>query len=383
MSGFTNYVSSFFSKSNATELKSEPEKSVPESEVTVIPSVWPVSESVEGDKTTKPKMWHKNLSSYVSKPVEEAPQGKFSYKTVERPTETPQGKFSDYLSTYYGHSNNNSKTRKDKRNIFHSTDVKLETSKDAIVHQVVFLMDATGSMSSYIEGTKEEIHKFVNKMKEESLKTAEGFPLRFEVGVIAYRDFSDREHFETLNFTDNIDLVAEFLTNVHASGGGDSPEDVKGSFVHALFGVDDVSKRLSWDESEDCASKTLIWLADAPAHGYANSLGDDYPDNNQNEWSFLFDEMKRMDVDMYIAKIKEDTKKTNDAFTKFAEERTIKLETVDISQSVGKRDAHTGEVRAFASDEAYACMSERVIAPQAAKNYSMAMKKKSMFSSSS
>ena len=368
MSGFTNYVSSFFSNS-----KSETEKSVPEkSEVTDIPSVWPVSESVEDDKTTKPKMWHKNLSSYVSKPVEEAPQGKFVQKAVVYPAEIPQGKFSDYLSTYYGR-NNNSKTRKDKKNVFHSTDVKLETSKDAIIHKVAFLMDATGSMSSYIEGTKEEIHKFVNKMKEESFKTAEGFPMRFEVGVIAYRDFSDREHFETLNFTDNIDLVAEFLTNVHANGGGDSPEDVKGSFVHALFGVDDVSQKLSWDESEDCASKTLIWLADAPAHGYTNNLGDDYPDNNQNEWGFLFDEMKRMDVDMYIAKIKEDTK--------FAEERGIKLETVDISQSVGKRDVHTGEIRAFASDEAYACMSDKVCSVQAVKNQSMAYKKKSFFSS--
>lgn len=62
-----------------------------------------------------------------------------------------------------------------------------------------FVIDATGSMTSYIEGVKKYIRSIVREVK----RTHPGLSLR--MAVVAYRDVSDRNRFEVLDFTSSVE----------------------------------------------------------------------------------------------------------------------------------------------------------------------------------
>jgi hypothetical protein len=290
---------------------------------------------------------------------------------VVRPSEVPEGPFKDYLNTYYFGNfgkQQSSANPVDKINIFNNSGSR-NVPENAHVNQVLFLLDATGSMGSFIEGTKQEIRNLMQTMKDKGSEAAGEFPMSFQVAVLAYRDFTDKRHFETLDFTDDVNLIESFLSSIKADGGGDSPEDVKGSFIHALFGIDQVNPILSWDESKDCASKSIIWLADASPHGdkFYGPHGDNFPDKNYKEWSDIFDEIKRLDADLYAMKITSYTDKTNAYFKESSTERQIEFYEVDISQSVNKYNPATGRRDAFSSREAYTEMAEVMCFQQSAK----------------
>jgi hypothetical protein len=87
--------------------------------------------------------------------------------------------------------------------------------KTTVRHQVVFVMDVTGSMMNYIVGTKEQVQNFIGSLQKSTREEVKKQFLDidssqinyiFEVAIVAYRDFKDDvKHFETLDFTSDLD----------------------------------------------------------------------------------------------------------------------------------------------------------------------------------
>ncbi|CAG9460203.1 unnamed protein product [Pedinophyceae sp. YPF-701] len=131
---------------------------------------------------------------------------------------------------------------------------------------MLIIIDATGSMRKYIDavrkGIKEDVITAFRKRYPRSIGNV-------RYGVLAYRDVTDPAennlaHFESLDFTTDVEKVGEFLDGLIAEGGGDAAEDVLGAMLEASkikkAGQDG---RFSW-ESEH---KIVYHVCDAPAHG--------------------------------------------------------------------------------------------------------------------
>ena len=128
---------------------------------------------------------------------------------------------------------------------------------------VLFLVDATGSMGSYIISAKEEtknISKELRKLYPE---------MNFRYGYIFYRDPIDShsDTHEIIDLTDNVNSFPEKIAKIGATGGGDSPEDWVGAYKLA-------NEKISWRDGR----KLIIHLADAGAHGKLFTLSDKYPE---------------------------------------------------------------------------------------------------------
>ena len=129
---------------------------------------------------------------------------------------------------------------------------------------VVFCVDNTGSMSSYIAESKNTMSAIINKFTKKKLSK------NFRFGFVGYRDHPPEDcTYVTVikNLTDQ-DTMLKYISTVTASGGGDGPEAV-------LDGLYDSANKISW-RKESC--KFVIHIADAPPHGkqYVSS-GDGFP----------------------------------------------------------------------------------------------------------
>lgn len=137
--------------------------------------------------------------------------------------------------------------------------------KAACSTDLLFLIDTTGSMYSYINAAKEQVKSIVDDIKKSFLNESE-----VRVSVVSYKDHGDHPNIEFLDFTPSTDQVFEFLGRLNASGGADAPEDVLGGMHQAL--------NVSWKQQTRC----IIHIADAPPHGVGvlHDLGhssDHYP----------------------------------------------------------------------------------------------------------
>lgn len=115
---------------------------------------------------------------------------------------------------------------------------------------VLFVIDATGSMSSAIRAATDRCTTIAEELRREHSSV----DIRF--GSVCYRDPVDvrGERHEVHPFGD-INSLHSFLKTIVATGGGDGPEDWVGALRHALS--------LEWRDG----TRTMIWVADAPAHG--------------------------------------------------------------------------------------------------------------------
>lgn len=235
----------------------------------------------------------------------------------------------------------------------------LDENKKKVIHQIVFLMDATGSMQTYINGTKLQIKTFIDNLRSKVYDDFENeyneqerkeFEFIYEVAIVCYRDFGDNIHFETLDFTNDLSKVEQFLGTIRANGGSDAPEDVKGAFIHALFGIDSTNCKLSWEDRGQVASRNIMWLADAPPHGNKfNCIIDNYK-QDENGWETLIDEMVRLDTDLTLVKLCNDTTMANTEFKNLCQGKMI-VEEIDVSQSVKNGFEKN-------SSEAYECIEK-------------------------
>ena len=142
-------------------------------------------------------------------------------------------------------------------------DVATENKKDSDPNllDLVFLMDCTGSMGSYIQSATESIRQIV-----EEIVALEKSDIR--MSLVEYRDHPPQEEtFVTRahDFTASIKKMKEWLEECSAVGGGDQAEAVADGLNEVLT--------LSWREK---STKICVLIADAPPHGLSSS-GDSFP----------------------------------------------------------------------------------------------------------
>ena len=149
---------------------------------------------------------------------------------------------------------------------------------------LLFLVDATGSMGWAIEKVKQSVvYIAVNILKKECVEI-----YNLSLAAVFYRDPIDSpsDIHEYFDFNENALEFKVFVINISAEGGADIPEDWAGAF--------NLSRKLSWRYD---SYKFIIHIADAAAHGY------DWIDP-RNPW----------DLNVYP----EEGKKTDEIITYFA-----------------------------------------------------------------
>ena len=138
-----------------------------------------------------------------------------------------------------------------------------ETSTGSNDFDLLFLVDATGSMSQYITAAKEETKNISDQLRKL-------YPEKiFKYGYVFYRDPIDSksdEH-EIIDLTDDVNSLPEKIGKIRATGGGDAPEDWVGAYKL-------VNEKISWRNG----IKVIMHLADAGAHGKLFTSSDKYPE---------------------------------------------------------------------------------------------------------
>lgn len=116
---------------------------------------------------------------------------------------------------------------------------------------VLFLIDATGSMADEINQLKENIRAISARIDEMPSQP----DVRF--GMVTYRDHGDEYITQVTDFTPEVGNFADILNQVQANGGGDYPEDLNEALSQAIH-------RPEW-RVEDTVSLVFL-VADAPPH---------------------------------------------------------------------------------------------------------------------
>ncbi|KAM0259870.1 hypothetical protein ACHAQJ_003115 [Trichoderma viride] len=122
--------------------------------------------------------------------------------------------------------------------------------KTACSTDLLFLIDTTGSMQSYIEAAKGQVKSIINEINMTFFNEAS-----IRIAIVGYKDHGDSCNIQFLDFTLETDQVLSFLNQLHATGGADTPEDVLGGIRQSL--------NANWKHPTRC----IIHIADAPPHG--------------------------------------------------------------------------------------------------------------------
>ena len=125
-------------------------------------------------------------------------------------------------------------------------------SKNVITKEfdIVFMIDATGSMGNWIKAAGDKCLKVSEDLRAQ-------FPnLNFYFGGIFYRDPIDskEDEHEIFDLTDDFLTLKNNFSKIIAKGGGDSPEDWVGAYSKVL--------NFNWRDG----TKLIIHIADSAAH---------------------------------------------------------------------------------------------------------------------
>jgi hypothetical protein len=114
---------------------------------------------------------------------------------------------------------------------------------------VVFVIDATGSMGWLISEVKQRVEQLADSIR--------GLVPVTRFGIVAYRDDDDPEFLVRVEpLTLRIAKLRQFLEQLEASGGGDIPEAVDAGLVAAI-------EKAGWKPE---SRKVVIVIGDAPPH---------------------------------------------------------------------------------------------------------------------
>jgi Mg-chelatase subunit ChlD len=136
---------------------------------------------------------------------------------------------------------------------------KPETNQQPKI-QVVFALDATGSMSGLINAAKEKIWGIASSMTQ-----SDEAP-QIEVGLLFYRDRGDEFITSMVPLSQNLDDVYEKLMQIDAGGGGDEPESVNQALYESIT-------KFKWETNQRNTYKSVFLVGDCPPHmDYANDV---------------------------------------------------------------------------------------------------------------
>ncbi|MBN1117344.1 MAG: VWA domain-containing protein [Bacteroidales bacterium] len=124
-------------------------------------------------------------------------------------------------------------------------------SQNENLADIMFVVDATGSMSDEINYLKAELNHVIAQINN----TNEN--LIMNMGSVFYRDEGDEYVTNPFNFTTNKDELISFIDNQEANGGGDFPEAVHTALEVAI-------QQMAWNSKSK--NKLLFLLLDAPPH---------------------------------------------------------------------------------------------------------------------
>lgn len=116
---------------------------------------------------------------------------------------------------------------------------------------IVFLIDATGSMADEIGRLKTTLRSIANEVAQLPSRPDTCF------GLVAYRDKGDEFLLRSHDFTIDLGAFQGVLNALQANGGGDYPEAMNEALHETVH-------RLSWRGSG--ATRMVVLLADAPPH---------------------------------------------------------------------------------------------------------------------
>ena len=124
---------------------------------------------------------------------------------------------------------------------------------------IVFLLDATGSMGDEIDHIKATIDSIASRIAQLPGSSAP------RLGLVAFRDQGDEYVTRSWDFTADVQQFAANLANVQAGGGGDTPESVNAGLYDAIH-------LPGWTpEGAGRQLKLIFLVGDAPPHlDYAN-----------------------------------------------------------------------------------------------------------------
>jgi len=117
--------------------------------------------------------------------------------------------------------------------------------------QVVFLLDATGSMSGLISTAKEKIWSIVGSLSQTE-------QVELEIGMLFYRDRGDEFITKIIPLGTNMDALYEELMKMQATGGGDTPESVNQALHEGVT-------KMTWDMNKN-TYRAIFLVGDAPPH---------------------------------------------------------------------------------------------------------------------
>jgi len=131
-----------------------------------------------------------------------------------------------------------------------------ETSLD-----LIFVIDTTGSMYDDIAAVKDAATEIINEI--------DATVPDYRIAVVAYRDkpvypygnSGDYKWLDVLDFSSDKDEIVSAIHGLSVGGGADWKESVYSALIHAI----DSSTLGGW-RGEEFASKSIIWMGDAPPH---------------------------------------------------------------------------------------------------------------------
>ena len=115
--------------------------------------------------------------------------------------------------------------------------------------EIMFVVDATGSMGDEMAYIKSEIIDVIGKVKERNPDSL------VNLAMMVYRDKNDFYVTKYSDFTTDIEAQQKWFANQTASGGGDTPEAVQTAMKEAV--------EKQWSED---STKLIVHVADAPSH---------------------------------------------------------------------------------------------------------------------
>jgi Mg-chelatase subunit ChlD len=116
---------------------------------------------------------------------------------------------------------------------------------------VVFLIDTTGSMDTYINGVKDRAIEFSNILASKGAI--------YKLGLIGFGDLGEKEKPSVYNFTDDVPKFQKQVKNIPRTYGGDIPES-------SLDALETGIELLNSHRGEEGARNIFILITDAPPH---------------------------------------------------------------------------------------------------------------------